>query len=362
MAKENPMDLDKILKVAVRGGASDVIMKIGERPRFRFNGELVNLSDGMPITKDILDAWAKQILPVRLLPRLETAGDADFAYQTPSGYRFRVNIFRQRQNLGMVMRVVSGHIRTLEELQLPKILTNLSREKRGLILVTGATGSGKTTTLAAMIQKINIEKSAHIITIEDPIEFLFKDERSTINQREIGLDAMSFASALRAALRQNPDIILVGELRDKETTECALMAAETGHLVLSTLHTTDAVESLTRLLSYFPAEVHHSVRQTLGHSLKAVISQRLVSRKDKKGLIAAHEIMIASANVRSQIEKGSDFHGIKNLIENGQEAYGMCSFDDSLMQLFQEGIISEEEVLAQSSSRSDVQLKLRGVG
>ena len=355
------MDLDKILKVAVRGGASDVLLKIGERPRFRFHGELVTLSDGTPVSKDIIETWAKQIMPPRLVPRLETAGDADFAYQTPSGYRFRVNIFRQRQNLGMVMRVVSGHVRTLEELQLPKILTNLSREKRGLILVTGATGSGKTTTLAAMIQKINVERAAHIITIEDPIEFIFKDERATVNQREIGLDAVSFGSALRAALRQNPDVILVGELRDKETTECALMAAETGHLVLSTLHTTDAVESLTRLLSYFPAELHHSVRQTLGQSLKAVISQRLVSRNDKKGLVAAHEILISSANVRSHIEKGSDFAGVKTLIENGKEAYGMCTFDDSLLQLFREGIISEDEVLAQSSSRGDIQLKLHGV-
>ena len=355
------MDLDKILKVAVRGGASDVIIKIGERPRFRFHGELVTLSDGLPITKEILDSWTKQILPPRLAPQLENAGDADFAYQSAAGYRFRVNLFRQRQNLGMVMRVVSGHIRTLEELQLPKILTSLSREKRGLILVTGATGSGKTTTLAAMIQKINLEKAAHVITIEDPIEFLFKDERSTVNQREVGLDAVSFASALRAALRQNPDVILVGELRDKETTECALMAAETGHLVLSTLHTTDAVDSLTRLLSYFPPDSHQSVRQTLAQSLKAVISQRLVGRKDKKGLIAAHEILIASANVRSHIEKGNDFRGLKSLIENGKETYGMCTFDDSLLQLFEEQIISEEEVLAQASNRSDIQLKLRGV-
>lgn len=355
------MELEKILKVAVRGGASDILFKIGEKPRFRFHGELVTLSDGQALSRELLDEWIKNILPTRLASRLETTGDTDFAYQTAAGYRFRVNLFRQRQQYGMVLRVVASHVRSIEELQLPPILRDFSNEKRGLILVTGATGSGKSTTLAAMIQRINRDRSAHIITIEDPIEFMFRDEKSTINQREIGLDTKSFDAALRAALRQTPDVILVGELRDKETTECALMAAETGHLVLSTLHTIDAVESLTRLISYFPSDQHGNIRQMLSRCLKAVVSQRLVSRLDKKGLIAAHEILVSTANVRGHIEKGNDLHGLYGLISNGNESYGMQTFDDSLLNLFREGIISQEEALAQASLRNDMLLKMRGV-
>ena len=356
------MDIEKILKVAIRGGASDVILKTASLPRFRFNGELVTLTDGQAITPQIMQAWIDKMLPAHLHKRLASAGDADFAYQSSAGNRFRVNLFRQRQTYGMVLRVINSAVRTLEELQLPPILRTLSEEKRGLILVTGATGSGKSTTLASMIQKINMDRAAHIVTIEDPIEFSFKDERSTINQREIGLDSESFSSALRAALRQNPDVIFVGELRDHETTETALTAAETGHLVLSTLHTSDAVESLTRLMSYFEPHKHANIRQMLAQSLRAVLSQRLVLRRDGQGLVAAIEVMIVNATVREAILKSEYFTALHQVIATGGDQYGMQSFDQALLALYRQGIITREVAIAQSTHRADFELKLRGVG
>lgn len=356
------MDLEKILKVAVRGGASDVILKAGSLPRFRFNGELVSLSDGLVLSAQLIDSWITAIMPEHLRQKFVTSGDADFSYQTAAGNRFRVNAFKQRQNPGLVLRVVSNHIKSIEELQLPAVLRQLADERRGLILVTGATGSGKTTTLAAMIQKINMERAAHIITIEDPIEFSFKDERSTINQREIGIDSESFGTALRGALRQNPDVILVGELRDRETTETALMAAETGHLVLSTLHTIDAVESLNRLMGYFPPHQHTSLRQMLAHTLKAVISQRLVQKRDGRGMVAANEVMVVNANIRDIIMKSEHFTGVYQAIATGGDTYGMQTFDESLLSLYESGIISREEALSQASRRDDMILKIRGVG
>lgn len=355
------MDLEKILKVAVRGGASDVILKSNAIPRFRFHGELHNLSEGQIITPQVMQAWIERILPQHLHKRLTDNGDADFAFQSSAGYRFRVNIFRQSQSYGIVMRIVSDTVRTLEELQLPTKLSELALAKRGLILVTGATGSGKSTTCAAMLQKINLECAAHIITIEDPIEFRFKDERSTFQQREIGIDTNSFAIALRAALRQNPDVIFVGELRDRETIETALSAAETGHLVLSTLHTSDAVESLSRILSYFPPHQHQSIRQILAQTLKAIISQRLLSRRDNKGLVAAIEIMINNANVREIILKSEFFTDLKDVINSSGTAYGMRSFDQAILELFQQNIITRETALAQATQRSDLELIMRGI-
>lgn len=355
------MDLDSILKVAVRGGASDILLKVGSRPTFRFNGDLTPLRDGMALTQDVIAEWIDRILPGHLRKRLDSAGDADFSYQSHHKHRFRVNAFRQRQTYGMVLRVISNHIRTLEELQLPKVVASFADWQRGLVLFTGATGSGKSTSLASIIQKINSDQPRHIITIEDPIEFEFKDGRSTINQREVGIDTVSFSSALRAALRQDPDVILVGELRDKETTETALMAAETGHLVFSTLHTLDAVESLTRLLSYFDPHQQHSIRLMLSQTLKAVVSQRLVSRADGRGLVAALEIMIVNERIRDMILSGERFDGLHQAIKVSNDSYGMQSFDQSLMSLFESGVISREEALQQASNRDDMELALTGV-
>jgi twitching motility protein PilT len=227
--------------------------------------------------------------------------------------------------------------------------------------VTGATGSGKSTTLAAVIQRINIERQAHIITIEDPIEYVFEEKMSTVNQREIGLDTSSFGQALRAALRQNPDVILVGELRDRETTETALMAAETGHLVLSTLHTNDAVESLTRLMSYFEPHQHQALRIMLSQTLRAVVSQRLVTRADGQGRVAAMEVMICNALIRDTILKGANFDPLYHAIRSGKDTYGMQSFDQALIHLAQQGVITEEEALKNSSNPDDMKLAMRGV-
>ena len=259
------MKLEQVLKIAVRGGASDIILKVGSLPRFRHNGQMLSLADGMEITEEMMNHWLDIILPRRLYHRLEEKGDVDFGYDSPNKTRFRVNVFRQCGKYAVVLRVINDQLQSIEQLQLPKIIEKVTNMKRGLVLVTGASGSGKSTTLTAIINHINQSRSSHIITIEDPIEYYYSDKLSTINQREIGEDTPSFASALRASLRQDPDIILVGELRDKETTETALMAADTGHLVFSTLHTKDAVDSLSRLMSYFDAHQHRSLKIGRAH-------------------------------------------------------------------------------------------------
>lgn len=354
------MNLEKILKVAVRGGASDILLKPGALPRFRFQGEIINLSDGEIVSDQMMAEWIGSICPPHMKVKLQQLQDLDFAYTSHSGNRFRVNLFRQKQGYALVLRIINNHVRTMEELQLPKVVHNFTDEKRGLILVTGATGSGKSTTLASIIEKINSTRAAHILTIEDPIEFIFKEKKSTVNQREIGIDTDSFPSALRSALRQNPDVILVGELRDKETTETALMAAETGHLVLSTLHTLDAVEAITRLMSYFPPHQHLSLRIMLSQTLRAIVSQRLVARADNKGMVPAIEILIANELVRETIHLGENFDTLKDTIRSGRGTYGMQSFDQSLLALYNAGIITAEVALNNASKRKDLELAMQG--
>ena len=356
------MDLERILSVAVKGGASDIILKVGSLPRFRYQGQLVGLNNSDPVTDQMFRSWLDTIVPKHLKAKLIGIDDLDFAFENSQGSRFRANVFRQRQSFGMVLRVINSHVRTLEELQAPDAISNLTNLKRGLVLVTGATGSGKSTTLAAMIERMNSVKPVHIVTVEDPIEFIFQEKMATVNQREIGIDAESFATAMRSALRQNPDVILVGELRDKETTETALMAAETGHLVLSTLHTADAVESITRLMSYFPPHQHTSLRLMLSQSLRAVVSQRLVNRADRKGLVAAHEILIVNALVEEQILKAESFERLKDAIANGVDSSEMRTFDQSLIDLVLREVITEEEAINHATNRKDMQLQLSGVG
>lgn len=356
------MKLEQILKVAVRGGASDVLLKAGQIPKFRHNGNLVALQEGIPISQETLSLWIGAMIPKHLIEVFDKQGEVDYAYESSFGSRFRVNCFKQRQQIGMVLRVINSHVKTVEELQLPSICNEVAFMKRGLVLVTGATGSGKTTTLASIIQKINIERQAHVITIEDPIEYLYKEANSTINQREVGIDTDNFAVALRAALRQNPDVIMVGELRDKETTETALMAAETGHLVLSTLHTLDAVDSLNRILSYFDPHQHTRIRSQLSATLKIVLAQRLIPRVDMTQMIPAIEIMVVNEMIKNILHEGENLDAIHDAIHNGVDSYGMKSFDHSVADLFERGLISENEALLAASSPSNLRLLMSGVG
>ena len=356
------MKIEKILKVAARGGASDVILKTGSIPRFRFNGALISLSDGKIISDEMMHLWVSHLVPDHLKAKLNSLEDLDFSYNTTDHLRFRVNLFRQRGKFGMILRVVSNHVKTMEELQLASVLQDIPNQQFGLVLVTGATGSGKSTTLASIIEKINRQRAAHIITIEDPIEFLFEEKLSTINQREIGIDTPNFESALRSALRQNPDVVLVGELRDKETTETALMAAETGHLVLSTLHTMDAVETLTRLLAYFPPHQHQSLRIMLAQTLKYVVAQRLVPKVDGKGMVPAMEILVANQLVKDEIETATDFSKLRDTIKSGYESYGMQDFSRSLLDLVKKGLITEKTALRFASNRKDLELAMQGFG
>jgi twitching motility protein PilT len=353
------MRIDQVLMAAVRGGASDVVLKTGSIPRFRFRGELVAPENGKVITPELMMAWLQQLLPQ---DKLDIKRERDFAYQTAEGHRFRVNVFLQRGMPAVVARVVLGHVRSIEELQLPMVLRSISSERRGLILITGATGSGKSTTMAALIDRINHERAAHIITIEDPIEYLLRDELSVIEQREVGVDTASFADALRAALRQNPDVIMVGELRDRETVETALRAALTGHLVLSTLHTADAVESLTRLSAMFRPDEVPMIRGALAATIKAVISQRLIPRSDGKGMVATMEILLGTPAVRDHIRDATEFSALRQLIREGRQTYGMQSFDDALVSLVTSGLVLKDDALNYASSKSDLELKLSGVG
>jgi twitching motility protein PilT len=352
------MRIEKILSAAIRGGASDIVLKTGIVPHFRFNGELKPLVNGEIVRPEMIRSWVDHLYSGTFDPN--ELKDLDFAFHSKDGHRFRVNVFKQRGAIGIVLRVILGHVRTMEELQLPAILKKFTTERRGLVLITGATGSGKSTTLASMIQKINVETRSHIITIEDPIEYLFKDQQSVIEQREVGLDTPSFPKAMRSALRQNPDVIMVGELRDRVTVRAAIKAAETGHMVFSTLHTSDAAETLQMLLSHFASENIDFLRQILAQVLCGVVSQRLVTRKDGNGMVPAVEILIGNPSVKEMILRGN-FSQLRDIIKEGQSAWGMQSFDQSLARLYQGGLITREVALTNASSRGNMELELSGV-
>jgi twitching motility protein PilT len=285
----------------------------------------------------------------------------DIAYSVPGLGRFRVNIFQQRGAVGIVLRVIPMTIKVFDELHLPRVLEKISNEMRGLVMVTGVTGSGKSTTLAAVMERINNHRSCNIISVEDPIEFLHKDKRSIINQREIGVDTTSFAEALRGALRQDPDVIMVGEMRDLETIEIAVTAAETGHLVLSTLHTIDAMETINRIVSVFPPYQQKQVRIQLAGVTKSIISQRLMPTKDGKGRVPAVEVLISTARIRECIEDKEKTKDIPDAIAKGHTTYSMQTFDQSLLELLNKGLISYEESLRQASNPDDFALKVKGI-
>jgi twitching motility protein PilT len=355
------MELNEILQIALRGGASDIHLKAGLPPMFRVDGSLVPLKDGKRLPPEEVARMAFGIMNEFQKEKFKSSNEVDLAYGVPGLGRFRVNVFQQRGTIGAVLRVIPFKIQSIKELMLPPVLEKIALEERGLILVTGTTGSGKSTSLAAMIDHINTVETNHIITVEDPIEFLIRDKRSIVNQREIGVDTMSFHQAVKSALRQDPDVILVGEMRDQETIETALLAAETGHLVMSTLHTLDAGETINRIISAFPPHQQKQIRIQLASVLKAVVSQRLVPRADGKGRVAAVEILKATARIKEMIEDKDRTKEIPDAIAQGNVAYGMQTFDQSLMNLVRQGHVTYQEALRQTSNPDDFALRYQGV-
>jgi len=344
----------------VQRNASDLLLKVGRPPTVRLNGELTGL-DMPPLKPEDLKLLAEQVMTPRQVKEFAEKKEADFAIGVPGVGRFRTNIYQQRGTLAFAFRAIPYEVKTIQELYLPVVLEEIALKARGLILVTGITGSGKSTALASMIQHINERRYANIITIEDPIEFLHRDNRCHINQREVGTDTGSFAQALRRVLRQDPDVILLGEIRDLDTLETALKAADTGHLVFSTLHTTDATQTINRVLSFYPPHQQSEVRFALSTALAAVISLRLVPRADKPGRVPAAEVLINTAAVREQIRDLNATLNIPDLIKEGTSQYGMQSFDQSLMQWYSRGVISYESALFYASNPSEFALRVQGV-
>jgi twitching motility protein PilT len=355
------MELNDILRVALQWRASDIHLKAGLPPMFRIDGELVPLNEAGRLTPEHTGRIAYGIMTPQQREKFENLRDADLAYGVQGLGRFRVNVFQQRGAVGLVLRSIPFKIQNIRDLMLPVVIETLAAEQRGLILVTGTTGSGKSTTLAAIIDHINTTRNCHVVTVEDPIEFLIRDKQSIIDQREVGSDTSSFAGALKAALRQDPDVILVGEMRDLETIETAILAAETGHLVLSTLHTLDATETIHRIVSVFAPHQQHQIRLQLASVLRACVSQRLVPRADGMGRVPAVEILIANALVRELIEDENRTKEIRDVIARSHTSYGMQTFDQSLMWLWRQNYITYEEALRQSSSPSDFALRASGI-
>jgi twitching motility protein PilT len=356
-----PQILDRVLAAARQLGASDVHLKAGLPPIFRIKGDLRTVRDVPALSRETIAEFAVHMMSDRQRAEFEEHLDIDLAYGTPDGVRYRVNLFQQRGSVGMVLRVIPPEVPPFDRLNLPQAVLDLTNHTRGIVLVTGATGSGKSTTLAAMIDYINTQQAYHIVTIEDPVEYTFRDKRSVVNQREIGFDAMSFARALRAALRQDPDVILVGEMRDSVTAEIAMTAAETGHLVLSTLHTVDATETVNRIISMFPPHQQQQARLSFASVLRGVISQRLLPRADGKGMVPALELMVNTERIREMIEEPTRTREIKTAIQEGLHPYGMMTFDQSLAELVKQRLVTYEEAVKHSTSPSDFALLFRGV-
>jgi twitching motility protein PilT len=355
------MNIDDLLRVACESKASDLHLKVGNYPYIRVDGELRPLQQFQRVSSEDMLNMAFSIMTNRQKQKFKENTELDMAYGVAGLGRFRVNVFQQRGNVGMVLRVIPTKIRTLDELYLPKIIDKICDEQRGIVLVTGTTGSGKSTTLAAMVDRINSARTDHIITIEDPIEFLHRDKKAFVNQREVEVDTPNFGSALRAALRQDPDVILVGEMRDLVTIQTALLAAETGHLVFSTLHTLDATETIQRIIAVFPPPEQKQIRLQMATTLKAVISQRLVRKSDGIGRVPAAEVLIATEYIRDCIINPEKTRLIHDAIAAGVSQYGMQTFDQSLYDLYTQGLITLEEALLNSSNPDEFKLRIAGI-
>ena len=360
MAEAPPFNFKAAITEMVKQGGSDLHLKVGRPPTIRVAGDLLQLVQ-QPLKPEELKALAEQIMTPRQVKEFAEHKEADFAIGVPGVGRFRTNVFQQRGTLAFVFRSIPYEIKTIDDLRLPKVLEKVATKARGLVLVTGVTGSGKSTALAAMINYINQNRPCNIITIEDPIEFRTRDAKSNSSQREVGTDTLSFETALRHVLRQDPDVILIGEIRDKVTLDTAMKAADTGHLVFSTLHTTDATQTINRVISFFPPHEHDAVRNLLSTALEAVISLRLVPTKDGRNRVPACEVLINTATVRDNIRDAEKALNIPDLIKGGSVQYGMQSFDQSLMVWYQAGAISYESALFYSSNPSEFALRLSGI-
>jgi len=355
------MHVNDLLKLAVERGASDLHLKVGSYPMLRLHGTLVVATEEKRLTHEDTVAMAQAVMSTAQRQKFNELMEIDIAYSVQGLGRFRCNIYQQRGTIGLALRVIPMRIKAIDELGLPPVISRIAEEERGLVLVTGTTGSGKSTTLAAMVDHINNVRSCHVMTVEDPIEFLHRDHRSLVNQREVSVDTQSFGYALRSALRQDPDVILVGEMRDLETIETALVAAETGHLVLSTLHTLDAAETITRVISVFPPHQRKQVRLQLATVLKAVISQRLLPRADGTGRAVAVEVMINTPFIRECIGSRAKTSQIPGAIAEGTSQYGMQTFDQSILGLYQSGQVTFEEATRWVSNLDEFKLKVQGI-
>lgn len=356
------MTFEEILRAALKAGATDVHLKASVTPVIRKNNSLRSLPGGAaPLTADEIEKMARGFLNDAQFATLQATGELDIGLGVTGLGRFRVSVFRQRGTLRIIVRIIPFKVPDFKELNLPKVLDKIAQNERGLVLITGVAGSGKSSTLAAIIDDINQRENKHILTIEDPIEYLIRDRKCLITQREIGVDSRSFASALRAGLRQDPDVILIGEMRDRETVEAALLAAETGHLVLSTLHTLDATETINRILASFDGHQQMQIRMQLASVLRAVISQRLCKRKDGNGMVPACEVLVNNSRVRELIEDPKLTPMIQQSIEEGSQAWSMQSFDQSLMELLNKDLISYEEALLNSARPEDFRIRYEGI-
>ncbi len=358
---EQPSFIEKLLKTATDMSASDVHLKVNSYPIFRIDGEIYRQEGFGILSKDVIEKIASSMMDKHQLQVFQENRDVDLAYSLSEVGRFRVNIFSQRNSISVAMRYIPFSVPSFDSLNLPKVIKSIALKERGLVLVTGITGSGKSTTLASMIDYINKNKAVNLITIEDPIEYLHKDIKAIINQRELGMDVYSFSHGLREALRQDPDVVLVGEMRDLETIETAITAAETGHLVMSTLHTLDAQETINRIIAVFPPYQQKQIRIQLASVISAVISQRLIIRANKQGRLPAIEVMVGTETIKDCIADENKTTSIRDYIKSGNIQYGMQTFDQSLYNFYKAGLITYEDALAQSTSPNDLALLISGV-